>query len=58
MKFWLWNELGRWVGRAGRMFYGFGLWLSGLSGAIDAIADSHTPESKAYAKMIKERKGA
>lgn len=41
MRFWLWNELGRWVGRAGRMFYAFGLWLSGLSGTIDAIADEH-----------------
>lgn len=55
MSFWLWNELGRWVGRAGRMFYRFGLWLSGLSGTIDAIADSHTSAHKAYMKMLKER---
>lgn len=39
MKFWLWNTLGAWVGRLGRWFYQFGIWLSGVSGTIDAIAD-------------------
>lgn len=40
-RFHLWNEAGRWTFRLGSLLSRFGLYLCGLGGRFDAIADEH-----------------